>query len=664
MTLPSSVPAAAVPASPTAEASQHSVPIRPLPWHGARAIGVALLIIPACCYWATEAIVDVILSLLVPPVVFLLALIALNAAIRRVFRREWLSIRELVIIYGMLQTATAIAAEWGWVIHPLIASFAAFGERNAKFGDFMLPNLPNQLHIKDRALLGAYVTGGATWREFLAGLPVWGEPVFWWTVIVTLLGLAMLCINALMRQEWTDREKLSFPIIQLPLAMTHGGPAFWRSRAMWTGFGVMAVVDLWNGLAFLYPVLPMIPTRFLWDLKEAFPDPPFNAIGWTPVGLFPFIVGLGVFLPTDLMFSCIFFFFVRKASQVVAAYHGFPQGTFGGGGLVPSPPYFSEQTWGAFLGLFLSGLWVARGYLGEVWRDVVSGTSCPDGGVSRRWALGGLAAACTGMGALGQWWGLGFGYTVAYLLLFLAFSVALTRLRAQLGPPTHEMAFMGPNQLLVDFFGTQGVPAPLVVRTVTLFHVMNRIHRTHPMPTQLELMKIGERTGTNQGVIFLAVLLAVIAGSVFGHLTRIWSGYQFGARMGGSDVTNVAVQLTTSPRLPNPVAMSMVGVGLSVVLGLNYLRFQFPGFPLNPMGYALAMNFGVDYYWFGLLVAWLLKFGVQRGMGLKGYRQLHLTALGVILGEFTIETLWAGIAIFTRMATYSVSINGRLIWNQ
>ncbi|MBM3458265.1 MAG: hypothetical protein FJX77_07010 [Armatimonadetes bacterium] len=364
------------------------------------------------------------------------------------------------------------------------------------------------------------------------------------------------------------------------------------------------------------------------------------------------------------MFSCVFFFFLRKMSQVGAAYLGHPQGTFGGGGLVPSPPYFSEQTWGAFLGLFVSGLWVAREYLKEVWRDVLRGAPCPDGGLSRRNALVGVLLAGAGLGLLGQWWGLGFGFTVFYLALFLAFSVALTRMRAQLGPPTHEMAFMGPNQLLVDFFGTQGVPAPLVVRTVTLFHVMNRIHRTHPMPTQLELMKIGERTGTNQKVIFVAVLLAVIAGSVFGHLTRIWSGYLYGARMAGSDVTNVAVQLTSSPRLPNPVAMSMVGVGAAVVLGLNFLRFQIPGFPLNPMGYALAMNFGVDYYWFGLLVAWLLKYSVQRAAGLKGYRQLHLTALGVILGEFTVETLWAGIAIITRMATYTVSINGRLLWNQ
>lgn len=638
--------------------------LRPLPFRGLRAIGIAVLLIPVCCYWSAEAITDVILSLLVPPVALLLVLIVLNALCRAAFRRTLLTTTELVIIYGMLQTATAIAAEWMWVIHPLIASFSAFGERNTKFGTLILPNVPDQLHIKDKALLGAYVTGGATWREFIAALPVWSGPVFWWTVVVFLVCFAMLCINALMRQEWTDREKLSFPIIQLPLAMAQGGPGFWRSRFMWGGFAAVAAIDLLNGFSFLYPAIPGLNVRFLGDLKDWCPDAPFNAIGWTPIGLFPFIVGLGVFLPTDLMFSVIFFFFLRKASQVVAAIMGYPQGTFGGGGLVPSPPYFSEQTWGAFLGLFVSALWVARRYLREVWRDILTGTRCPDGGVPRRWVFAGLLASWLAMGLLGFWWGLGFGFTLFYVGLFLAFSVALTRMRAQLGPPTHEMAFMGPNQLLVDFHGTQGVPAALVARTVTLFHFTNRIHRTHPMPTQLELMKMGERTGTSQGVIFAAVVIAVVAASVFGHLTRVWLGYHYGARMGGSDVANVVNEFTTNPRLPNGIAMLFVGIGFAVVLGLNYLRFQLPWFPLNPMGYALAMNFGVDYYWFGLLVAWGLKAGVQRYVGLKGYHKLHQAALGVILGEFTVEAIWAAVSMIYRMATYTISINGRLLWNQ
>lgn len=637
---------------------------RTMPFHGVRAILIALLLTPVCCYWAAEQIVDVIISLMVPPVACLLVLIALNAVVRLAWPRIALTTTELVIIYGMLQAATAIAAEWMWVINPMIAAFSVFKERSKNFEKWMLPNVPEWLFIKDPTGLDDYRYGGRGLAFFLAHLGVWAGPIFWWTVLIFLVCFAMLCINALMRQEWTDREKLSFPLIQLPLAMAQGGPTFWRNRFMWYGFAGAAGVDLLNGLHFLYPSLPMLNVRFLGDVQQALPDAPFNAIGWTPIGFFPFVVGLCIFLPTDLMFSVIFFFVVRKVMQIIAASMGYPQGVFGGGGLVPSPPYFSEQTWGAFLGLFVTALWVARPYLREVWRDILSGAADPDGGVPRRWCLIGLLAALTGIGIFGTAAGLPFLYVVGYMSIFLAFSVALTRLRAQLGPPTHEMAFMGPNQLLVDFHGTQGVPVPLVARTVAIFHFTNRIHRTHPMPSQLELMKMGERTGTSQGVIFASVLIATVAGSVFGHLTGIYRSYLHGAPLSGTDVADVTNQLVTHARLPNPVAMSMVGIGMLVVFVLNFLRFRVPWFPLNPMGYALSMNFGVDYYWFGMLFAWAVKASVQKYAGLRGYEKLHYTALGVIMGEFATETIWAAIAIFNRYATYSISINGRLGWNQ
>jgi hypothetical protein len=55
-------------------------------------------------------------------------------------------------------------------------------------------------------------------------------------------------------------------------------------------------------------------------------------------------------------------------------------------------------------------------------------------------------------------------YVAAYTILFLLFSTAMTRLRAQLGAPTNEMAFMGPNQLFADFHGTAGVADALVLK--------------------------------------------------------------------------------------------------------------------------------------------------------------------------------------------------------
>ncbi|MBM3496081.1 MAG: hypothetical protein FJX72_17440 [Armatimonadetes bacterium] len=110
---------------------------------------------------------------------------------------------------------------------------------------------------------------------------------------------------------------------------------------MWMAFGVMFGVDMLNGLAFFYPALPRINVRFLGDVAKWFPNRPWSDIGWTPIGVFPYLSAIGLFMPTDLLFSCVFFFFFRKAQQVLLSSMGYEQGYFGGGGLLPSPPYSS-----------------------------------------------------------------------------------------------------------------------------------------------------------------------------------------------------------------------------------------------------------------------------------------------------------------------------------
>jgi len=620
---------------------------------------------PLCVYWSSNQGVDRIFSLMVPPVVLTLGFVILNVPLLRYLPRKALDEAELVLIYTMLTVAGAMASEWMDVINPIIHSFGLYAERNPYYKTYILPFIPDWMFLKDADKLRDYGTGGHFLIYFLHKLPLWIIPIASWTLFVFLISFAMLCINSLMREQWTRQERFSFPIIQLPIAIAQGGgnSPFWRNRWMWGGFAAMAFIDLLNGFHFMYPALPWINVRFIGDVQQWLPNPPWNAIGWTPIGIFPYMAAIGLFMPTDLLFSCIFFFFVRKAMQVAAGAMGYEQGVFGGGGLVPSAPYFSEQTWGAFLGLFVTAFWMSRRYLREVWQAILHGERRGQG-VPHRWAFLGLVGSLGGLGVMGTQIGLAFWFVVGDILLYLAFSTALTRMRAQLGPPTHEMAFMGPNQLLVDFAGTRGITDETIARVVTTFHMTNRIHRTHAMPHMLEGFKLGERCRLNQSGMFLAIALAIIAGTLMGHLMRVYMGYRDGAGDAGGETGGVILELVTRRRPPNPTAILSVFVGFGVVFLLDAIRFRFPAFPLHPVGYALCMNFGVDYYWFGLLIVLIVKVFVQRYYGLKGYDKLHHVALGVILGEFAAETIWATYTMATKIATYSISINGRLGWNQ
>lgn len=632
-----------------------------------RAILVAILLIPFSAYWAADEGVDIIFSLMVPPIAFAILLLIVNLFLRRYAPKVAFTEVELVVIYGMLQVATAISGEWVGNIQPLIPSYALFADPNNKFDTLILPNVPGWLFIKEAKLVEAYRQGGHSFRYFLSHLDPWVVPVLAWTGLVGTLCLLMLSINFLMREEWCYREKLTFPLIQLPLLLTQGGGSspFWKMPQLWVAFFITFGVDILNGFAFLYPWVPRINWRFLGDLQRAFPNPPWNAIGWTPIAIFPYISAVGIFLPSDLLFSVIFFFFFRKAQQVVAASIGYPQGVFGGGWLVPSPPYFSEQTWGAFLGLFVMALWIARGYLKELWGKIWwgRGNSAGDVGVLR-WATLGVIFSTLVLAGYAYAMRLSVPFMIFYFALYLMFSVALTRMRAELGPPIHEMAFMGPNQLIVDFAGTKQLSTHTVANLATTFHFFNRIHRTDPMPNMIEAIKLGDQSRVVLKYLFWSLLIAIFVGSISAHMVRIYQGYRWGFGGAGWDTASVVNELKNNPRSPNPVAMLAVAFGAGMVFFLNALRFRFPWLPLNPVGYALAMNFGIDYVWFGLLIAFLVKGFFQRYFGLKGYRKLHAFALGVMLGEYAAEMIWSPITIFTRIPTYSISINGRLGWQQ
>jgi hypothetical protein len=101
-----------------------------------------------------------------------------------------------------------------------------------------------------------------------------------------------------------------------------------------------------------------------------------------------------------------------------------------------------------------------------------------------------------------------------------------------------------------------------------------------------------------------------------------------------------------------------------MVAGLDWIRFQFPGFPLHPAGYVLSMNYGVDKYWFGLFLAMLVRNFVQRYYGLRGYDKLRHVAFGILIAEYAAETIWMTMAMATHQSTYTISFDVRSLGPQ
>jgi hypothetical protein len=254
--------------------------------------------------------------------------------------------------------------------------------------------------------------------------------------------------------------------------------------------------------------------------------------------------------------------------------------------------------------------------------------------------------------------GLPIAYMIPYIGLFLMFSVVVTRVRAQLGPPTHEFAFFGSNSIMHRFLGNKWLSERQANFVAQGFIIMNRIYRNHPMPYQLEAMKMGQLERVRQRSIFWLVAIATVVGFFLAFTFMTMAVYRTG-RMGWMDAPTYLNNILNARKGPDVVGITMTIFGFAVVMVLDIIRFKFPGFPLHPAGYFLSMNYGVDYFWFGLLIALIVKNFVQRYYGLRGYDKLRMVALGILVGEYAAETIWMGMALITNQSTYTISFNDR-----
>ena len=82
----------------------------------------------------------------------------------------------------------------------------------------------------------------------------------------------------------------------------------------------------------------------------------------------------------------------------------------------------------------------------------------------------------------------------------------------------------------------------------------------------------------------------------------------------------------------------------------------FTGWPFHPAGYALAMSFAMDYFWFAFFVSWLIKLTLVRYGGMRLHTAAAPFFLGLILGDYVAGSVWAIYGPMMHMSTYKIFI--------
>ena len=587
-------------------------------------------------------------------VVITLLLLALgNALVRRLSPRHALGQGELVVIYGMLTVVTALYGHDQ--LHnmvPVVAYPAWHATPENDWETLFVQDIPNWLTVKDEDALHAYFDGRQPMLQSLHWRP-WATPALAWSVFMLLMCWVFLCMSAIVRRQWTEESKLSFPVIQLPLELTTPRLGLMRRSLFWIGFSVSTCTALLNGLHVIYPQVPTImgETAGAWDLGQQVRTMPWRAIGWTPLAVFPFAVGLAFFIPLDLAFSSWFFYVFWKVVRIGSAAVGLQQ--------LPRAPWVDEQNFAGYLVLAGSSFWATRHHIAAAVRKAFSGTGSAEGSghdtaEAPRWAIWGGLLGIAGIMVFCLQAGMSFAGAGTWLILYLLISLGVARIRAELGSPVHDLHFMGPEVALVEAAGA-GFWGKKNAIMYTFFFAFTRAQRSHPMPNQIEAMKLASEAGINQNGLALALMLAAIVGLPLGWYVMTDAFFRNGGQPSypGHGAWTRLQSWLEAPSGTDWQALAAMAIGGAMTVALTAVRSRYAWFPFHPAGFAVSGTWSMALFAPSILVSWLMKAVLLRYGGMTTYRPASVFFMGLIVGEFLMGVFWGTLGIVTHRTMYN-----------
>jgi len=522
----------------------------------------------------------------------------------------------------------------------LIASPYYFATTENGWAELLHPHMPQWLVPPDAA---------HAMRYFYEGLPagesipwsVWVVPVFWWGSFFLALFFVCLALVVILRKQWEARERLVFPLAELPLTMMETGkrglPEFMRSRAFWVGVAIPLFVILWNMVGYFQPVWPEIPLvgqHIQWvSFGRNFPGIriKFNVI----------VLGFAFLANLEVLFS-IWFFYLLSVIEV-----GFLNRV--GLDLGSSEPWstgFATIGWQSFGGFFFItvwGLWVARRHIARVVRSALHpGPGALDDSdelLSCRVAVVGLLLA---LGYVVVWlhrMGMGLLPIAVFLVALLILYIGGAKIVAQSGL-VYVRGTMTAQNFTLHSLGTLRLgPQNLVSLAMTFTFIFDG--NPYFFPSLSHSARIAGRLPRLNKRAFAAVLVATfVVAFLFSVAYTLYLGYTVGAYNSGawtltgshSFIYNALIAKMRDPKPPDVGRLTFFGIGNLVAAVVTLMRYRFAWWPIHPIGFAVCMALPVKMGAFSVFLAWLVKLIVLKVGGIRLYRKTIPLFTGLIVG--------------------------------
>lgn len=596
----------------------------------------------------------------VPALLFLLMLQGLNVLLHHVSRTRQLpsalqpfSRGELFLIYAALCVSLSMD-RGGYIVHYLL--FGQYFGTPANEWAQLFDHYPAFYAPHDAGIITGWFEGTPGGR---VPWGVWWMPLLWWTTFNMVLVFTVMCLVALFRRQWVEAERLTFPLLFLPIEMTGGltresvARGFFRNPIMWVGFGLATA---FNGLNILHAFCPAVP-GLAWHIPidTGLTEPPWRHLRPLRMSFALEVWGLSYLMSGEVLLSGWFFYFLMKMVKLVGLQMGYQGAGF---------PYYQEASAGACIALTGMMLWIARLHLRRVLQGVMSGPSDDDANeaLSYRGLVLGLLLGTVLLVGMMVW----AGQNVLLLLLYFAtlymYVLVAARVRAEAGPPVawnHPYGF--DQRTPAHLLGTQAVLRMAGEKATVLFYGLFWIGRTIFAHSAGQYFIDGLRLADYGNVRRRSIIMLMLFICVIAMMLTWWYhldvGYRYGQALIGAKIGRAGrswamnwsrgqyTQLSEAlnrPRGPSRPILGAYGAGLGFTLLLAAFRTRFCNFPFHPLGFILGTLYG-DHspYWWPFLLAWIAQRLTLRYGGLPTYRKLVPGFLGLAFGHiFVGGILW------------------------
>ena len=175
-------------------------------------------------------------------VLFFFVLTALVAPLLKSLSRRLAFTRaDLILIYAMMLVAGAVVTT-GFTggFMSIISGIYYYATPENNWANLFIPHLDPWVTPQDLNAVHLFFEGlppGASipWSAWIISLAAW-------TSFMVAFSVVMFCLGVMLRGQWIDRERLVFPLTQLPLAMIEDAERaerrigrFFKSRLLWLG---------------------------------------------------------------------------------------------------------------------------------------------------------------------------------------------------------------------------------------------------------------------------------------------------------------------------------------------------------------------------------------------------------------------------------------------